>query len=252
MSRRVLITGAAGLIGGILRKGLAEDFELTGVDRRRVRGSGLEVADTTRLRSIARAVKGQDAVVDLAADPRVDAAWEDVHKNNLLSVVSTLEAARLAGVKRVVYASSNHVTGVYERKAPYSAIVAGEYEGLDPASIRRISAADPIRPDGPYGVSKAFGEAAGRYYADEHGLCVICLRIGTVNESGRPEQPRHFATLLTHDDLVQLIACCLRAPENLRFAVFYGVSANTWRFWEIEDAAAAIGYRPTGNAETWR
>jgi uronate dehydrogenase len=165
--------------------------------------------------------------------------------------VNAFEAAREAGVRRVIFASSNHVVGMYENDEPYASIVAGDYEGLEPARLPLIGADAPIRPDGPYGAGKAFGEAAGRYYADMHGLSVICLRIGTVNASDRPEDPREFATLLTHRDLVHLIRRCLDVPE-LPFGVFYGVSANTWRFWDIDGARRALGYEPQDDAEQWR
>lgn len=249
--KRVLITGVAGLVGGILHEGLRGEYELSGLDRRRAPGVD-HVADVKKLRRIRRAFTGKDAVIDLAANPSVSATWKEVYENNVLATINTLEAAREAGVSRVVFASSNHVTGLYERDHPYSAIVAGRYEGLDPSALRRIRSDDPIRPDSPYGVSKVLGEAAGRYYAEEFELSVICLRIGTVNAAGRPQQDRDFATLLTHRDLVHLVDCCLKGPEDVRFGVFYGVSANTWRFWEIEDAEAALGYRPRDDAEAWR
>jgi nucleoside-diphosphate-sugar epimerase len=238
---RVVITGARGLIGGILTEGLRGDFELTGIDAR----DGVDMRD---LRAAERAFAGAEVLIDLAANPSTRTSWQDVYTNNLPATANALEAAHRVGVKRVVFASSNHVTGLYERDHPYSAIVAGEYEGLDPASIPPITSSHPIRPDGPYGVGKAFGEAAGRFYADVHGLSVVCLRIGTVNAENRPRNVRERATLLTHRDLVHLVDACIRAPGELRFAVFFGVSANTWRFWEIGDAAAAVGYRPQDDA----
>ena len=78
------------------------------------------------------------------------------------------------------------------------------------------------------------GEAAARYYAEEHGLSVLCLRIGTLNRADRPSAARHFATLLTHADMVSLVRCCIEAPPDLTFGVFYGVSANRWRIWDVE------------------
>jgi nucleoside-diphosphate-sugar epimerase len=152
----------------------------------------------------------------------------------------------------VIVASSNHVTGMYERDHPYSAIAAGNYEGLDPKTVSQITTAHPIRPDSAYGIGKAFAEAAARYYSDEFGLSVICLRIGTVTRKDRPGQPRHFATLLTHRDLLHLVECCIQAPEDVRFATLYGVSMNTWRFWDIESARELVGYRPRDDAEQWR
>lgn len=236
-----MITGARGLIGGILSEGLGGDHELAPVDV----GSGVDMRD---LGAAERAFRGAEVVVDLAAKPSTETPWQEVYANNLPATANALEAARRVGARRVVFASSNHVTGMYERDEPYARIVAGDYEGLDPATIPRIASAQPIRPDGPYGVGKAFGEAAGRFYADAYGLSVICLRIGTVNGEDRPRGPRERATLLTHRDLVHLVEACIAAPEDVGFAVFYGVSANTWRFWEIADAERAIGYRPLDDA----
>ena len=247
----VLVTGAAGTIGRILLDGLADEYALHGLDARR--GPGVEhVVDTAKGRRLARRFDGMQAVVDLAADPSVTASWKSVRENNIPATANALEAAREAGVRRVVFASSNHVVGMYERDEPYASIVSGRYDGLDPEELPRLTADVPIRPDGPYGIGKALGEAAARYYAEEFGLSAICLRIGTVNAANRPENARQFATLLTHRDLVQLVRRCLAAPDSVRFAVLYGVSANTWRFWDLEEARLTVGYEPEDDAEAWR
>ena len=247
----MLITGAGGLIGGILRAGLGGgDYGITSLDVRR--GPAVRRVDMRKLKAAERAFAGAEVVIDLAANPRVSSSWEVVYENNLPATANALEAARRAGAKRLIFASSNHVTGGYERDEPYAAIVAGDYAGLDPGEIPRITVGHPIRPDSPYGVGKALGEAAGRHYADAHGLSVICLRIGSVNAQDRPRNAREFATLLTSRDLVRLVDCCVRAPAELGFAIFYGVSANTWRFWEIADAEEALGYRPADDAEAFR
>ncbi len=244
---RLAITGAGGLIGTILAGALAGRFELTRIDKEA--GDGVDaVADSTDLEALVDAFGGAELVIDLAADPSADAPWSSVRANNMPATLNALEAARRAGVRRLVFASSNHVTGMYEQDEPYASIVQGAYAGLDPASIRRITTADPIRPDGPYGVGKALGEAAGRMYAELHGLSVICLRIGTVNREGRPRDVRQVATLLTHRDLVQLVECSLRAPDSERFGIFYGTSGNTWRIWDIEDARSRLGYEPGDDA----
>jgi nucleoside-diphosphate-sugar epimerase len=199
-----------------------------------------------------RAFAGAAAVIELAASSSAGTSWERVRKNNMAATVTTLEAARRAGVPRVVLASSNHVTGMHEREEPYASVLAGRYEGLEPGRIPRIGTDWPVRPDGFYAVGKCAAEAAGRYYAEEFGLSVICLRIGTVNREDRPRNSREFATLLTYRDLAQLMRRCLEAPTDLGFAIFYGVSRNTWRIWDIEDAGSAIGYEPLDDAETFR
>lgn len=250
--KRVLITGASGLIGGVLRRALAEDYDLSGVDLRLTPGFDMLAADTTDLEAIQPAFEGRDVVIDLAANPSQFSPWDVIYENNIPSTYNALEAARRAGVERIIFASSNHATGMYENDQPYADIVAGRYEGLEPSTIPYITTDMPIRPDGPYGIAKAFGEAAARYYSEAYGLSVICVRIGTLNREGRPTNPRQFATLLTHRDLAQLVQRCIEAPDDLRFAIFYGVSNNTWRFWDIEDSRRAIGYAPRDDAEQWR
>lgn len=250
-SAAVVITGAAGTIGRVLRAELGDSYELRTIDQRPASGIDL-VANVRRHERMERAFAGASAVVGLAASSGVGTSWRRVSENNLAATIATLEAARRAGVPRVVVASSNHATGMYERDEPYASVLAGRYEGLDPHDLPRISADSPIRPDSFYAVGKCAAEAAGRYYAEEYGLSVICLRIGTVNPENRPLNPREFATLLTHRDLARLVRRCLEAPRDLGFAVFYGVSRNTWRIWDIDDAASAIGYEPLDDAESFR
>ena len=250
--KKVLITGAAGLVGGVLREGLAADYDVSGVDMRPVDGIECLVADTTDLEAVLPAYDGVDTVIDLASAPDQDSPWDVVYANNLPSTYNALEAARRVGARRVIFASSNHATGNYEDDEPYASIVAGRYDGLEPGNFPLVTVDMPIRPDGPYGIGKAFGEAAGRYYSDRHGLSVICLRIGTLNGEGRPLVPRHFATLLSHRDLVQLVCRCIEAPDAVRFAIFYGVSGNTWRFWDISNSRELAGYEPEDDAERWR
>lgn len=197
-------------------------------------------------------MKGVDAVVDLAALARIDTSLDDVRRQNLVACTNVLDAARSAGVRRVILASSNHVTGLYEQDEPYASIVAGDVAALDPAGIRRITTRDPVRPDSPYALGKVFAEAAARYYAERFGLSAACLRIGTVNGEDRPLSQRACATFLTHADLARLVRCCLEAPDELRYGVYYGVSANTWRFWDLDNAATEIGYAPQDDAESWR
>jgi uronate dehydrogenase len=249
--RRVVILGALGLVGGVLCRAFAEEYDVVAVDARRRRDRRVIRGDMRRLRDAERVIDGADVVVDLVTAPW-QGPFETVHRNNIPATWNAFEAARRHGVARVVYASSNHVTGLYERDAPYCRIVAGDYEGLDPADFRKITTSMPIRPDSPYGVGKAFGEATARFYADAHGVPAMCLRIGSLNAADRPSSARHFASLLTHADLTRLVRCCIEAPRSIDFATFYGVSANRWRIWDIDDARDLIGYEPHDDAESWR
>lgn len=248
---KVVITGIAGCIGSVVRRSLADNWELSGVDIRSVEGVPSLLADVNDQEALIQVFKGASAVVHLAADSRSTAFWEDIIKPNILGTQSVFEAARLAGVKKVVFASSNHVTGLYENDEPYRSICAGHYDGLNPDQIPRITHTWPIRPDGPYGVGKAFGEALGRYYAEAFGIETLCLRIGSCIEADRPIEVRHFATLLAHSDCASLINACLRV-KGVLFDVFYGVSANTWRFWDTSHARDVLGWIPQVNAERFR
>jgi uronate dehydrogenase len=249
--KTVLVTGAAGLIGRILMDALAGELDARGLDV--VGGRGVEhVVDMTNLGQLAPAFRGASAVVDLAGDASRSVTWERAVRNNIPATLNALEAARLAGATRVVYASSNRVVGLYERDEPYSSVVAGRYGDLDPAAIPKLSSNVAIRPDSAYAVGKACGECAARHYAETYDISVICVRIGTVLHGDRPRSPRHFATLLTRRDLVHLVRCCLSAPRELGFAILYGVSANTWRFWDIEEAGRLVGFAPQGDAERFR
>jgi nucleoside-diphosphate-sugar epimerase len=248
---RVAITGAAGVIGSVLRERLASRYDLVPFDRRRERGT-VERLDMTRPAAVVRAFAGADAVIDLAGSAKLETPWPEVRKNNLPSTMNALEAARLAGVRLFVFASSNHVTGLYEHDRPYSDIVAGRTDGLTAASVPLLDSHAAVRPDSAYALGKVFGEAAARFYADAHGLRTICLRIGTVLADDVPKQPRHLATLLSHADLVRLYEAALEAPSTLAFGIYYGVSANTWRFWDLEESRAALGFEPQDDAERLR
>lgn len=251
---KVLVTGSSGLIGSMLVNTLADSFELSALDVRKSDNAPdvpTLIANGSDLEAILPAFEGIDGVVHLAANAPTTTPWPDVLKNNISTTHNVYEAARQQGVKRVVFASSNHAVGNFEMDEPYKSIGLGNYEGLTPGEFKRVDHTVPIRPDSDYGVSKAFGEATGSYYHEHFGLEVACLRIGTVNPQNSPVgSVRSFATWLSHRDLAQLITQCLTQP--LGFEIFYGVSDNTWRFWDTDHAKKTIGYAPVDNAEDYR
>jgi uronate dehydrogenase len=221
---RVLLTGAAGTIGSALHERLPSyGWELRLFDR--VATTDGVVGDVTSPDDLDAAVAGVDAIVHLAGQP-TEAPWPVVRAANIEGTLQVFEAARRAGVRRVVYASSNHAVGF----TPMG-------EDL-PADL-------PPRPDTLYGVSKVFGEALGRYYADRYGLQVACLRIGTFED--RPSHVRSLSTWLSPDDAARLVDACLRAAA-LEYAIVWGISANTRRMWSL-DAGRALGYEPRDDAE---
>ena len=252
--RRVLITGAAGRIALMAREALAPGYEIKGVDIRPSEAHPEDaVVDMRDLDAIRPLFRGIDIVVDFANNPAGDLSWEDAYQNNILATFNSMRAAHEAGVSRYVYTSSNRATEGYEHDDLYARICAGNYQGIDAAAFPRINASMPVRPNGPYGIAKAAAEAAGRYFSDQHGMSVICLRLGTMGrEDEGPRAPRQFATMLTPRDVKHLYHCAAGAPDDLRFGIFYGVSNNKWAFWDIEDARQRIGYQPKDNMESWR
>ena len=255
MARTVVVTGSGGRIGTIIRQALAGRYEWRGVDR--VPTPGLAdalVAGLTDFDAILPAFEGADAVVHLAADPRhtPEIWWDTLIPDNVVATANVYEAARRGGVRRVVFFSSMHVCGLYENDPPWSRIAAGDYAGLDPAAVPLVTASMPTRPDGPYAVSKIFGESLGRYYAEAHGMEVVVVRLGTVGRDDRPgRDARSFVSWLSHRDLAQLTDRALEAP-GIQYEVVFGASDNTWRIYDTPGARTALGYAPRDNAERFR
>jgi nucleoside-diphosphate-sugar epimerase len=252
----VAITGAAGVIGRVLARELADAYDLRLLTRRPTDFPSL-LADVSDLNTLLPHFADADVVVHLAAAATVEASWEDVLQANVIGTYNVFEAARRTGVELVVFASSNHAAGMYEvENAPalYS---------LD--DERRWDERADVRPDSLYGVSKVFGEALGRHYADLHGLRVICLRIGSVLADDDPRSDRVAAgaswmsldreaafarlraTWLSQRDCAQLVRRCLEATD-VRWAVAYGISDNPRQFWDLRSARQMLGFSPVDRA----
>ncbi|HET8576948.1 MAG TPA: NAD(P)-dependent oxidoreductase [Methylomirabilota bacterium] len=249
-AKTVLITGMSGLIGGAVRRRLEGRYTLVALNRRPVEGVHCHQGDIRDLGAIEPAFAGVDVVVHLAAKVDSGASWEAVLADNLIGTHNVFEACRRARVKRIVYASSGATISGYEREPPYSALAAGRYE--DVTEWATLTHETPVRPAGLYGCSKVWGEALGRYYADTHGISVICLRIGAVNQEDRPLSPRQFSVWCSQRDIAQMVERCIAAPESLRFDIFYVVSNNKWGYRDLEHARQVVGYEPEDRAEDHR
>lgn len=233
-SLRVLITGAAGHIGRTLREHLRGRYallRLTDVAPQAPAGPGEEVStvDIRDMPALELSMRGIDCVIHLAGMPEED-AWEKILPLNIEGCYNVFEAARRQGVRRVVFASSNHAIGFHRRETFIDTQVAA-------------------RPDGRYGVSKVFGEAVGRLYADKYGMSVACMRIGSFRPSDRPSESRHLLTWISHRDMAQLAHRCVEHPDY-HFVVVYGVSNNLRSRWD-NTPAKFLGYRPQDDAEVF-
>ncbi len=229
----IVITGAAGLVGSMLRPRLARPGRtLRMLDIAPLTAGPAEEAiqaSVTDMDAMTAACQGADAVIHLAGIPG-EASWSRILDLNISGSYVTFEAARRAGTPRVIFASSNHAVGF----TPRSAFPVPDY-------------AFPA-PDTNYGVAKAAVEALAAMYHHRHGLDAICLRI--LSCFPRPTTTRMLSTWLSPDDAGRLFEACLTA-ERPGFRVAFGVSANTRGGWVSLAEAKALGYQPQDDAEAF-
>ncbi|MDH5539116.1 MAG: NAD(P)-dependent oxidoreductase [Rhizobacter sp.] len=231
--RRLLLTGAAGGLGRVLRPRLAaccDSLRVSDIDELGAAAPGEELCPA-RLQdkaAVLALLEGVDAVVHLGGIS-VEGPFEPILEANILGAFHLYEAARIHAVKRIVFASSNHVTGFYKQS-------------------QTIDATMPVRPDGYYGLSKAFGENLAQFYFDRHGLETVSLRIGS--SFAQPADRRMLATYLSFDDLERLVLAALSAPV-VGHSIVYGMSDNPLTWWD-NTPARHIGYRPQDSSEPFR
>lgn len=230
---RILVTGAAGALGGVLRKGLAPLANtIRASDMKEMEPAGPReetvICELGDLDAVMKLVEGCDAIVHFGAVP-VERPWAEILKSSIIGGYNVYEAARRLGNRRIVYASSIHAVGYTRRE-----------DGADVDT--------PHNPDSLYGVSKCFVEDLARLYFRKFGMESALLRINT--SIPEPKDRRHLSTWMSYDDLIQLVSRCLEA-ERLGCSVLYGISDNRERFFN-NDKARHIGYVPRDSAEDYR
>jgi uronate dehydrogenase len=230
---KLLLTGAAGGLGQALRGRLKANCKVLRLSDRvdcGAAGAGEEVvlADLADAAAVDVMVQGVQAIVHLGG-VSVEGPFGPILQANILGLYNLYEAARKHGVKRVVFASSNHVTGFYRQS-------------------ETITADAPPRPDGLYGVSKAFGEDLSRFYFDRYGIETACVRIGS--SFPEPKDRRMLATWLSFDDLHRLITACLTTPV-LGHSIVFGMSDNAVTWWD-NSRARHIGYAAQDSSDIFR
>lgn len=229
MYKRIFMSGAAGILGRYLRPQLAARWSLRLCDLSPIHdpepNTDVVTCDLADRQAIFDAMQGCDAVIHLGAISD-ESDFDPLLATNIAGTFNVFEGARRAGVRRVIYASSNHAIGFYERGV-------------------KLDADSAPRPDTLYGVTKAFGEALGRMYWHKYGIEHALLRIGSARPV--PEDARQLSTWLSHPDLLQLVERSLEVPR-LGCTVIYGQSNNDRAWWD-NSKASYVGYRPTDNAE---
>ena len=231
--RRLLLTGAAGNLGRELRPRLRQYCEVLRISHRSdlgAPGAGEEgvtaaLEDAAAMHAL---LKDVDAVVHMGG-VSTEQPWEPILAGNIVGAYNLYEAARRNGTRRIVFASSNHVTGFYRQDEV-------------------VSPKDPVRPDGLYGLSKAFGENLAQLYWDRFGLETVSLRIGS--SFPEPKDRRMLATWISFDDTQRPVVAPLTAPQ-VGHTVIYGMSDNTTTWWD-NTSARHIGYRPRDSSDRFR
>lgn len=237
--KRVLVTGASGSVGRALLPYLERHYALTlfvgPSSTVGARDLGVAEADVVSINiadrnAVLQAVSGVDAIVHLAGQSHALAGWDELLAPNIEGAYNVFEAARIAGVGTVVFASSNWATGAYDRDEEWP-----------------IHPYAPVRPGTLYGATKAFGETLGRYFSDYHGIKVVCLRIGWYLE--RPHNEMALRMWLSERDLHNLVHRSIETTNP--FGIYYGASANTRLKWDLSNAKTDLGYQPVDNSEDY-
>jgi uronate dehydrogenase len=225
--KRVLITGCAGRIGGMLMTGLRQSgrYDVVATARRADPDRGILAMDLRDTDNVKHLMNGVDTVVHMAAFLGAFDFEERILPNNVVGTYHLFEAMRENGCHRMVNGSTNHVVGFYK-------------------ITDKIDGDSPPRPDTLYGLGKAMVEVMGRYYCDKHGISCINIRIGHYSVPDHPLSPLKTRTWVSQRDMLQLVERCIDAPEDVRFLNVFGVSNNTDRFWTNEGVREAIGYEP--------
>ncbi|MGP0578938.1 NAD-dependent epimerase/dehydratase family protein [Paenibacillus peoriae] len=231
MARKLLITGAAGTIGKVLYEGLQAEgkYEITAADVKSDEEAGIvemDIHDATRLDELTR---GVDTVLHFAWIKDEGDFLGKVLSGNVSGAYKLYEAAVKNGVKRIVFASSNHATGFYK---------VGE----------SIDVEDPYRPDSFYGLSKCYIELLGRLYADQGKISSMNIRIGNFPGDDRPHSERAAHIWISERDMIRLTVCCIEARPEMSYLNLYGTSANTDNYYDIGYLEELIGYKPQDNA----
>jgi uronate dehydrogenase len=230
---RVLMTGAAGNLGKAMRDRLKANCNVLRLSDRSEFGPAgdreeVVLADLSDADAVLGAMKDVDAVVHFGG-VSVESPFAPILQANIIGAYNLYEGARKQGVKRIVFASSNHVTGFYRQS-------------------ETITADKPARPDGLYGLSKAFGEDISRLYFDRYGIETACVRIGS--SFAEPRDRRMLATWLSFDDLHRLITACLTTPV-LAHTIIFGMSNNSVTWWD-NSQARHVGYVPKDSSDVYR
>lgn len=248
---RILVTGMSGLIGSAFREAMADQHELSALNRSEVAGVPTTRASLDSLDAIRPAFEGREAVVHLAAKISDSYGWDDLLATNVIGTRNVFEAAANAGVKRIVFASSGATVAGWELLEPYKSLVEGRYDSV-PKEFKLIDESMAVRPRNLYASTKVWGEAIARHYADNFGLEIVCLRIGFANREDKPANARQRSVWNSRRDVVNAIELALGAELPERFDVFFVLSNNRRAYRSLVKARRVLGFEPVDSADDYQ
>lgn len=246
--QKVLVTGMSGLLGSLLRERVGDRYDLRALNRGDIPGVPTFRANVGDLEAIAPAFEGIDIVVHLAGSMATDEYWPELLHTNIAGLYNVYEAARRAGVPRIIFASSKSNVSNYRTEEPWKAIVEGRYRDV-PVPWPIVGVDWPVRPASLYACTKVWGEAIARYYADAHSIASICLRIGMVNVEDRAlNVPKDYPSWCSQRDCAQALELSLDNPPEEKFTVLHVLSRSNWGFRDLSHGKEVLGFEPISEA----
>ena len=244
---KIGITGAEGTIGSVLRKGLSNKYKIISFTLQTQDFESVQI-DLSNNNEIKGKFEGLDALIHLAADPRPEASWESVKKNNIEATFNVYNEVKNAGVKKIIFASTNHTQ--------HGDTLLTTPETLDLKKNKILSLENNTNPDSLYAVSKLFGEDLGKYFSEQHKIKFIGLRIGWIVKGddptimcGTPSEDYLRSMYLSHRDCIQAFERALESSRD--FLIAYAISNNSTKVFDLKETSRTLNFYPEDDSENY-
>ena len=244
---KIGITGAEGTIGSVLRKGLSNKYKIISFTLQTQDFESVQM-DLSNNNEIKGKFEGLDALIHLAADPRPEASWESVKKNNIEATFNVYNEVKNAGVKKIIFASTNHTQ--------HGDTLLSTPETLDLKKNKILSLENNTNPDSLYAVSKLFGEDLGKYFSEQHKIKFIGLRIGWIVKGddptimcGTPSEDYLRSMYLSHRDCIQAFERALESSRD--FLIAYAISNKSTKVFDLKETSRTLNFYPEDDSENY-
>ena len=244
---KIGITGAEGTIGSVLRKGLSKKYKIISFTLQTQDFESVQI-DLSNNNEIKGKFEGLDALIHLAADPRPEATWETIKKNNIEATFNVYNEVKNAGIKKIIFASTNHTQ--------HGDTLLSTPETLDLKKNKILSLENNTNPDSLYAVSKLFGEDLGKYFSEQHKIKFIGLRIGWIVKGddptimcGTPSEDYLRSMYLSHRDCIQVFERALESSRN--YLIAYAISNNSRKVFDLKETSRTLDFYPADDSENY-